>query len=104
MEINKQLKTEVFLSIQRALLGAISPEVRAITVQFKKKVIITVIIDGPLSEDILERFSVVETEVMADFLEDIIELEVIRIDFPQDCEIFSGRLVYLRLEPTQQTS
>lgn len=61
-------REQVLLSLQRALLGAITPNVRSVSCNLSANVIaILVIFEAAPSNDDLERMSVVETEVLADF-------------------------------------
>jgi hypothetical protein len=56
------------ISLQRALLGAISSDIRAITIELiENEVIINYYFDGAPTEEDNDVLSIVETEVLADF-------------------------------------
>lgn len=56
------------VSAQRALLGAIYPDVRLVKVRRNKNVItFTAICDNPFSEQTREALSIAATEIIADF-------------------------------------
>jgi hypothetical protein len=87
-------KSAVFLSVNRALLGAIGSNVRAITCFWTDQGIsIRVIFDGAIGENDFDTMSVVETEVMADFPDHDVSVVCDRIDAPQIVEIKNGSLL-----------
>jgi hypothetical protein len=63
------LRTRVLLTAQRALLGAIAPEMRAVTVEWSPaEVCLRVYVDGPVSEQFREDFDAGPvTEMVAEF-------------------------------------
>ena len=69
VEDQKAMRTGVLLSLQRALLGAITPNMRAITVEWSKTYIrIWVYHDGQFTEEAVEDFDAdVVTQVIADY-------------------------------------
>jgi len=77
-------KCEVLLSLQRALLGEVSCNLRAVTVKFTETTIhFVAIYDGEPREEDRESMLLVETEVMADFSSShAITHEVTRLDAP----------------------
>ena len=81
MTINRK---EILLSVQRALLGAVSPALRGVTIDWDRETIrIIAFFDGLISDDDIESMSVVETEVMADFLPEYsVSMETKRFDSP----------------------
>lgn len=87
-------------SLQRALLGNVTPNVRAVIANLENKNInLYFYYDGVISDDDEETASVVETEVIADFDQDFsINKNLQRIDFPQEITGADGVLVYLRDE------
>jgi hypothetical protein len=79
------LRTSVLLSIHRALLGEITPQMRAISVEWLSGSIkIWVYHDGKISSDIIEDFDTsVITQIYADFPQpNFVDFEFIREDFP----------------------
>jgi hypothetical protein len=101
---NTQLRQMVLLSIQRALLGAITPNMRAITTEYsEKQVHIKVYIDGQIENDEENEFDEdVITQIIADFpnfdkSDPFITSEFIRADCPEKIS-YNGVVVYLRKE------
>ncbi|MCI5142254.1 MAG: hypothetical protein D3909_11165 [Candidatus Electrothrix sp. ATG1] len=72
------------LSIQRALLGEISPLLRAEAFSITERNIdVRFYFDGLISEDDAESASCVETEIIADYeAEDTVTVRCIRLDAP----------------------
>lgn len=93
-------KCEVLLSLQRALLGEVGSNLRAVTVTYSGTTIhFDAFVDGEVTDEEREAMSLVETEVMADFPStDKITHQVMRLDtpnlIPQD-----RTWVYYRKEP-----
>lgn len=73
------------LSIQRALLGEVFPNLRAVVFSITDRDIdIRFYIDGFISEDDAESASRVETEIIADYeVEDTVIVRCIRLDAPR---------------------
>lgn len=66
-----------------ALLGAVSPSLRRVAVDWTDKAIkITSYFDGEISEKDKESMSCVEGEVLADFSDYDVRLDIIRQDAP----------------------
>ena len=58
------------LSIQGALIGAVTPNLAAVTCGLRDNtILIQAYFDGPVTEEDIERIQVVGTEVIADFPE-----------------------------------
>ncbi|WHP32245.1 hypothetical protein QMG90_04745 [Trabulsiella odontotermitis] len=97
---SSDLSSYVRLSLQRALLGNVTPNIRAVVVELKNKNIsLLFYFDGEPNDDDEELVSVVETEVIADFDEDfVIEAIATRLDYPQPIKNTNGMLVFLRNE------
>jgi hypothetical protein len=87
------------LSIQRALLGQVVPELRAVTFSINAEVVdVRFYFDGMISEDAEELASCVETEVLADYdPEDTVTIHCIRSDYPTQISD-GGVWVYQRWE------
>ena len=79
------MRARLLLSLQRALLGEVSPNIRAVTSSFAPdRIILRWIIDGAISDDLKESLSSVGTEVVADFPDRDISEEYIGCDAPAD--------------------
>ncbi|HRN83058.1 MAG TPA: hypothetical protein PLO26_10420 [Nitrosomonas europaea] len=72
------------LSIQRALLGAVSANLRAVVFSIEDRQInVRFYFDGLIEESDFESASCVETEILADYqAEDTVTVECIRLDSP----------------------
>lgn len=94
-----EMRIRVILSVQRALLGEVSPALRGVTVGWdEKRIAILCYYDRRISEEDREAMSCVETEVMADFPADLqIDLDVIQCDAPQEMKLLDV-WVYCRRE------
>jgi hypothetical protein len=99
-------RTEVLLSVQRALLGEITPGMRAVRVEWNERLIcIRIFHDGPWAQEIEEDFDAgAVTQVVADFPctekgDPAVEFQFVRLDagmpLPQG---LTGALVYARNE------
>jgi hypothetical protein len=93
-----EIRNSVILSVQRALLGEVSPALRGVTVGWNDNSInILCFFDGFISEEDREAMSCVETEVMADFSEFEIKLSPLRCDAPKQMKSLDA-WVYRRSE------
>ncbi len=92
---------ELCMSAQRALLGAIAPEVRRIDIACVDfNIILTTVIDGPIHEETQELLEVALTEIIADFTDEYTcEARFERIDVPEIPPRPLGTYVYWRYEP-----
>ena len=94
------------LSLQRALLGMITSNIRAVYADSKDlQIVIYFFFDGEFTEDEVEEVSCVETEVLADIM-DIDEsirskTHCIRADYPSRINC-PGICVYKRKEPIHE--
>ncbi|HKZ00088.1 MAG TPA: polymorphic toxin type 50 domain-containing protein [Rhabdochlamydiaceae bacterium] len=90
------------LATQRALLDAITPELRAVVVDSCEKTNLLYIrfyYDGKASEKLIDLWQCAITEASADLGPDcLLDDGVERLDFPQKIP-FRGRYAYLRKEP-----
>ena len=100
-----QLRTRLLLAIQRALWGAVTPNLRCVYVNLvDKQVYCTFVYEKEVSAVEREAASVAGTEVIADFEEGYtIDDRIVVSDAPgkQLNEMFSGQgylLAYLRME------
>lgn len=98
MEISHEIS--LWLSLQRALLGEITPNIRGITCACNKnKIVIRCYFAGEITEEDKDSMDCVEGEVIADFPEYTIDLQCIAIDMSES--LAQHRLsawVYLRKE------
>ncbi|HZN96007.1 MAG TPA: hypothetical protein VFB81_25000 [Myxococcales bacterium] len=91
---------EVLLAIQQALLGEVSPNLRAVTVSYTETSLhFEAYFDGEVHDEEREAMSLVETELMAEFPSThSLSHQVIRLDTP--ALIPKDRTwVYFRKEP-----
>lgn len=88
------------LSMQRALLGNVTSNIRAIIAELKLNDIqLFFYYDGKIQEDDEETASEIGTEVIADFSEECnLDVNLSRIDYPQPINHANGLCVYLRKE------
>lgn len=92
-------RNRVLLTVQQAFLYEITREIRCISlVILEKTATIKVYFDGEISKETIEEMSCVETEIMAAFPENEIQLLSIRMDYPSKIP-FEGLFSYMRKEP-----
>jgi hypothetical protein len=66
-EDEKNFRILVLLSLQRALIGMITPNMLAVYVSWTEtEVFVRVLFDGTVSPDDIEGVSIIETEIIAD--------------------------------------
>ena len=88
------------LSMNRALWGEVSPVLRAARIKWdEKQVHLFFYYDGEISEEDRESAECVATEVIADFPELQLEIDILRWDYPKPLPQNEGELVYKRREP-----
>lgn len=100
MKNNYKYIKRLKLSIQSALLGAITENIRNVAVYInEKKIFLYFFINGEISEDEKENISIIETEVIADFEDDFdIESIIKRVDTPEPITLDRGFSVFQRKE------
>ncbi len=82
--VNPDLRVRVLLSLQRALLGEVTPNLRGVTCSWDQSLIrISALFDGKVSEENRESMECVATEVMSDFPDFQVILECQRLDVPE---------------------
>ncbi|HDK6330971.1 hypothetical protein AAHY48_19675 [Klebsiella variicola subsp. variicola] len=88
------------LSVQRALFGNVTPNIRAVVAELSgKNISLLFYFDGQIDDDDKELVSVIETEIIADFDEDFtVDTTVKRLDPPQPIKNKHGLLIYIRKE------
>jgi hypothetical protein len=95
-----ELRVRLLLSIQRALLGEVTPNIRAVTAHIDAQtIVLRWIIDGEISDSFRHDLSAVGTEVAADFAKHEIEEEFIRCDASHAMEeLYLDDVAYARKE------
>ena len=95
-----ELRVRLLLSIQRALLGAVTPNIRAVTAGIDEGTItLRWIIDGEITDALEDDLSVAGTEVISDFETHQITEEFVRSDAPRPLhELYLDHLAYVRKE------
>lgn len=95
-EINR---VRAILSMTRALLGEVSPNLRKATIKWdNKKIHLYFYYDGEISEDDNESAEFVLTEVIADFPKYEFGIDILRCDYPQKPPEDEGEIIYFRRE------
>ena len=97
---NIELRRDVLLTTQVALLGEVSSSVRGITLAWSpQKIHLRAIFDGNIDESDRESMECVGTEILASFPEHELEVECVRADVPARLDpFFLMAWVYLRKE------
>ena len=95
-----ELRVRLLLSIQRALLGEVAPNIRAVTAAMNESTItLRWIIDGEIADDLRIDLSGVGAKVVADFETHRIVEEFIRSDAPHPMsDLYLDQLAYMRKE------
>ena len=95
-----QLRVRLLLSIQRALLGEVTPNIRVVTAQIDAQIIVLRwIIDGEISDSFRLDLSAVGAEVVADFATHEVAEEFIRCDASHAMdELYLDDVAYARKE------
>ena len=92
-------QARVLLSLQKALLGAITTHLRTVSVSWDMQGIdIYFIYDGEISEDDQEESECAATEVLANFPDDRVETHHIRCDFPNRTPAVGMHVVFRKKE------
>jgi hypothetical protein len=93
-------RVRLLLAIQRALLGEVTPNIRAVTAQIDAQtILLRWIIDGEVSDSLRRDLSAVATEVVADFATHQIAGELIRCDASHVMdELYLDAVAYARKE------
>lgn len=87
-------------SVQRALLGAIVPSIRAVMAEITPETrIVWVFFDTPAAPEELELLSVAETELLADYPDDKVLVRALTLPSPTRLPKDRGIWVYARYEP-----
>lgn len=60
------LQARVLLALQGALLGAVTPDLRGVTVELVDGVLVRFVYAGHVDDEIRDRVDIVETEMIAD--------------------------------------
>lgn len=105
MASNIELRIGLLLSLQRALLGAVSPGLRSVTCGWEgTEIRLQFLCDGEISEDDEETARIAGTEVIADFPSPwTMTEEIDRYDYPADLRARALPLwAYARKEATTE--
>ncbi len=100
MNSEEKLRAQVLLSIQRALLGAVSSRLRGIACAWDhSRISIKAFFDGEVSEVDKEAMEVACSEVLSDFPEHRVDVESVRLDYPEKLTLSGlNAWVYRRME------
>ena len=97
MESDRDYGRSVLLSVNRALIGSITPTMRRISVEFDRKIIkVLVYHDGLMADEEKDDFDAdVITQIIADYPypekdDPSVELEFIRCDYPKNINAITG--------------
>lgn len=91
----------VALSLQRALLGAVTPNLRAVSFRIEDGTIhVDFTYDGEAAPEDRECAEITVSEVISDFPQADATEHIRRVDAPQALPASGGRLVFARREPT----
>lgn len=91
-------RVNAILSMNRALLGAVFPGLRAAQIKRdEKKILIYFYHHGEISEEDRESAECAATEAIADFPEHTLEVNILRWDYPKPIPA-EGDLVFKRRE------
>lgn len=95
-----ELRVRLLLSIQRALLGKVTPNIRVVTAQIDAQtIVLRWLIDGEISDSFRRDLSVVGTEIAADFATHQIAEEFVRCDASHAMdELYLDDIAYQRKE------
>ncbi len=95
------MHAKVLLSIQRALLGEVTANLRAVACDWdEKRIVLRFIIDGPADDTLRDDLQAVGSEVIADFVSPMqIEEQIVRVDLPEDLKAHGLKAwAYMRRE------
>lgn len=85
-----ELRQNVLLSLQRALLSYVPCSLRGVTCKWDDRtIVIKCYFDGKITDEDHESMECVATEVMSDFAEHDVSIECIRCDAPMSLNDFS---------------
>ncbi len=97
--------TSAVLSMNTALLGSVSPALRAAMIQWKDKEFhLYFYYDGEISEEDRESAECVAEEVISDFPRYKVNLDIVRLDYPKPIPQEDRKAVYRRREEYPPTS
>ena len=95
-------RVSAILSLNGALIGEVFPQLRAAKIQWdEEKVSLLFYCDGEISEDDRESLECVATEVIAEFPDHTLEVNITRCDYPAripQSDTSNIALVYRRKE------
>jgi hypothetical protein len=92
-------RISAILSMNRALLGEVSPSLRAAKIKWNEEIAhLYFYYDGKISEEDYEAAECVATEIIADFPDHKFEIDITRWDYPKPIPQEGGETVYRRKE------
>jgi len=92
-------RVSAILSLNRALWGEVAPTLRAAKIKWNEKTVhLYFYYDGEISEEDHESAECVATEVIADFPEHKLEIDILRWDYPKPVPQEGLETVYYRRE------
>ena len=92
-------RIEVLLGVQNALLGAITPNLRAVKIYWDmNRIDLYFIYNGPITEEDQEESECAATEVLAQFPDGEFETHHIRCDIPNPLPTVGNEVVFRRHE------
>lgn len=93
-------RANAILSMNRALWGEVSPALRAAKIKWDEETVhLYFYYDGKISEEDHESAECVATEVISDFPEHKLEIDILRWDYPRPIPQEGLETVYHRREP-----
>ncbi len=100
------LRQAVLLTLQVALLGEVSPQLRAVVCSWGNADIhVRAVFDGEIKNDDWESMNDVEAEVIASFPKHKVHLECVRRDAPESLrDLWLMAMVYRRRESSSSDS
>lgn len=101
-DIHLRRKIEILLCLQRVLVGAIFPNLRAVQVTLatweEQGIVLYCIFDGEITEYAREEMECVASEVAASFPDGYTTTRFFRIDYPKPIPSFGEEIVFARKE------
>jgi hypothetical protein len=96
---SQSLRVTALLAVLYGLIGEVSHSLRAVRIKWGEKTIyLYFFYDGEISEEDCESAECIATEVISNFSEHTLEVNILRWDHPKQIPN-EGELVYKRREP-----
>ncbi len=95
-----ELNVDIILASFFGLIGEVSPALRSLCIDWDNRCIFLYFYyDGNISEEDHESAECIATDIIANFSTHILEIKIIRLDYPSSPIPESGILIYQRCEP-----